>query len=76
MLQDQSLWIILAVLACQEYELKLAQPFLFGLSCILYQVEPYMETIGYERPLLILDQGGIVSLQYGLIAYFSYYKLV
>jgi hypothetical protein len=60
----------------QEYELELAQPFLFGLSGILYQVEPYMETIGYESSFLFLDQGVIVTLEDGLITYFSYEKLV
>jgi hypothetical protein len=74
MLQDQALWIMLAESACLEPELKLAQPFLFGLSCVFNQVETYMETIGNERPLLVLDQGGVVALQDGLIAYFSYYK--
>ena len=60
----------------RESELRLAQPFLFGLSGILYQVEPYMETIGYESPFLVLDQGGVVALQDGLVAYLSHYKLV
>jgi hypothetical protein len=44
----------------RESELELAQTFLFGLSDILYQVEPYMETIGYERLFHFLDQGVIV----------------
>jgi hypothetical protein len=61
---------------CLEPELELAQPFLFGLSCIFNQVETYMETIGNERSLLVLDQGGIVALQNGLIAYFTHYKSV
>jgi hypothetical protein len=76
MLQDQALWIVLAKSARQEAKLNLAQPFVFGLSGILYQVENYMETIGYEHLLLVLYQGGIVSLQYGFIAYVSYYKSV
>jgi hypothetical protein len=62
--------------ACLEYELELAQSFLFGLSGILYQVETYVETIGYECMLLVLDQGGVIALQDGLITYLSYYKLV
>jgi hypothetical protein len=40
---------MLAESACREPKFKLAQPFLFGLSSILYQIEPYMETVGYER---------------------------
>jgi hypothetical protein len=60
----------------REFELELDQPFLFGLSSILYQVEPYMETIGYESSFLFLEQGVIVTLQDGLITYFSYDKLV
>jgi hypothetical protein len=67
---------MLAKLTCLELELKLAQPFLFGLSCVFNQVETYMESIRDERSLLVLDQGGIVALQYGLIAYLSYYKSV
>jgi hypothetical protein len=35
-----------------------------------------METIRNEHSLLLLDQGGIVALQDGLIAYLSYYKIV
>jgi hypothetical protein len=58
--------------ACRESEFELAQPFLFGLIGILYQIEPYMETVGCEIPFLIFDQGGIVALQDGLITYFSY----
>jgi hypothetical protein len=76
MLQDQTLWIVLVESAHLESELELAQPFFFGLSSILYQVEPYMENIGYERTLLVLHQGGVVALQDGLIAYLSCYKLV
>jgi hypothetical protein len=72
MLQDQALWIVLAKLTRQESELELAQPFLFGLSDILYQVEPYMKTIVYECPFIVHDQGGIVSLQDGLISYLSH----
>jgi hypothetical protein len=72
MLQEQALWVMLLELAYLESELDLAQPFLFNLSCIFYQVEPYMETIGYECSLLVLDQGGIVALQNGLIVYLSY----
>jgi hypothetical protein len=75
-LQDQDLWIILLESTCLEPELDLAQPFLFFSSCIFNQVETYIETIGNEHPLLVLDQGGIVSLYDGLIAYLSYYKLV
>jgi hypothetical protein len=58
--------------ACREFEFELAQPLLFGLSGILYQIEPYMETVGYEIPFLVFDHGGIVALQDGLITYFSY----
>jgi hypothetical protein len=61
MLQDQALWIILAKSARWEPELELDHPFLFGLRDILYQVEPYMETIGYEHMFLVLDQGGVVA---------------
>jgi hypothetical protein len=76
MLQDQDLWIILAKSSHQESKFDLAHPFLFGLSDVLYQVEPYMKTIGYESPFLFLDQGGVVALKDGLITYFSYYQLV
>jgi hypothetical protein len=55
MLQDQALWIMLAESSCLEPKIKLAQPLLFGLSCIFIQVETYMETIGNEGLLLILD---------------------
>jgi hypothetical protein len=71
MLQYQDLWIMLAESACLEPELELAQPFLFVLSCIFNQVETYMETIGNEHLLLVLEYGGVVALQDGLIAYFS-----
>jgi len=74
MLQDQALWIMHVELACLESELNLAQPFVFGLSGILYQVENYMETIVYECSFVFLHQGGIVSLQDCLISYLSYYK--
>jgi hypothetical protein len=57
-----------------ESELQLAQPFLFGLSGVFHQVEAYMESIRYKCPLFILDQGGIVALQDGLVAYLSHYK--
>jgi hypothetical protein len=67
---------MLAESTCLEPELELAQPFLLGLSCIFNQVETYMETIRNERLLLVLDQGGVVALQDGLVAYFSYYKPV
>jgi hypothetical protein len=63
---------VLAELTCQELEFELAQPFLFGLSGILYQIEPYMETVGYKGPLLVFDQCGVIALQNGLITYFSY----
>jgi hypothetical protein len=76
MLQGQSLWIVLAESTHWEYEFELAHPFLFGLRDFLYQVEPYMETIGYESMFLVLGQGGIVALQDGLITYFSYYNPV
>jgi hypothetical protein len=76
MLQDHALWIMLAESTCLEPEIDLSQPLLFGLKCVFNQVETYMETIGNECPLLVLDQGGIVALQNGLIAYFSHYKLV
>jgi hypothetical protein len=46
---------------CLEPKIELAQPLLFFLICIFNQVETYMETIGNERPLLVLDQGGIVA---------------
>jgi hypothetical protein len=62
--------------SCMEHELELSQPFLFGLRCIFNQVETYMETIANERPLLVLDQGGVVAFHDGLVAYFSYYKTV
>jgi hypothetical protein len=35
-----------------------------------------METIGYESSFLFLEKGVIVTLQDGLITYFSYEKLV
>ena len=76
MFQDQALWIILVELNYLEPEIKLAHPFLFGLSCIFNQVETYMETIENERPLLVLDQGGVVAFLDGFISYLSYYKLV
>jgi hypothetical protein len=76
MLQGQEFWIVLVESTCLESKLDLAHPFLFGLSNILYQVETYMETIGYEHPLLVLDQGSVIALQDGLIAYLSYYKAV
>jgi hypothetical protein len=31
-----------------------------------------METIGYEISFLVLNQGGVVALEDGLITYFSY----
>jgi hypothetical protein len=76
MLQDQALWIVLAESSRRESTLGLAQPFLFGLRGILYQVETYMETIGYEHRFIFLGQGGIVALQDGLISYLSYDKMV
>jgi hypothetical protein len=72
MLQDQALWIVLAESTCQESEFELAQPFLFGFSDIIYLIEPYMETVGYEGSLLVFDQCGVIAMQYGLITYFSY----
>jgi hypothetical protein len=76
MLQDRALWIMFVESTCLEPELELAQPFLFSLSCVFHQVETYMETIGDECSLLVLDLGGVVALQDGLVAYLSYYKLV
>jgi hypothetical protein len=46
---------MLAESTCLEPELELAQPFLFGLSRVFNQVETYMETIGNEHLLLVLD---------------------
>jgi hypothetical protein len=66
---------MLAKSACQESEFKLAQPLLVGLRGILHQIEPYMETIGYEISFLVFDQFGIVSLQDGMITYFTYEEL-
>jgi hypothetical protein len=40
-------------ISLSEYEFELAQPFLFGLSGILYQIEPYMETIGYGISFIV-----------------------
>ena len=62
MLEDQAFRIVLEESACREPEFKLAQPFLFGLRNILYQIEPYMETVGYEIFFLVFDQCGIVAL--------------
>jgi hypothetical protein len=55
MLEDQAFRVMLAESACQEPKFKLAQPFLFGLSSVFYQIKPHMETVGYESPLLVLD---------------------
>jgi hypothetical protein len=75
MLEDQAFWIMLAESAYREPKFKLAQPFLFGLSSILYQIEPHMETVGYEGPFLVFDQCGIIALQDGLITNFSHDEL-
>jgi hypothetical protein len=55
MLQDQTLWIMLVELDFWEPEFELAQPLLFSLSDILYQIKPYMETIEYESPFLFFE---------------------
>jgi hypothetical protein len=55
MLRNQAFRVVLAESAYRETEFKLAQPFLFGLSSVIYQIKPHMETIGYEISLLILD---------------------
>jgi hypothetical protein len=53
--QDQPLWVVLAESSGSESELQLAQPFLFGLSGVLHQVEAYMESIRYKHLLFILE---------------------
>jgi hypothetical protein len=55
MLEDQAFKVVLAESTYWEPEFKLAQPFLFRLSSILYQIKPHMEIIGYEKMLLVLD---------------------
>jgi hypothetical protein len=72
MLEDQAFRIMLSESTCRKPKFKLAQPLLFGLSNILYQIEPHMETIGYEGPLLFFDQCGVIALQDGLIMNFSH----
>jgi hypothetical protein len=46
----------------QESEFELVQPFLFVMSGNLYQIEPYMETVGYESLFLIFELGWHCSL--------------
>ena len=55
MLEDQVFRVVLAESAYMEPKFKLAHPFLFGLSSFLYQIKPYMENVGYEISLCVLD---------------------
>jgi hypothetical protein len=55
MLGNQAFRVVLVELTFQELEFNLAQPFLFGLISVLYQIKPHMEVIGYEISLLVLD---------------------
>jgi hypothetical protein len=55
MLEDLAFRVMLVEFTCQEHEFKLAQPFLFGLSSVLYQIKLHMETVGYEIPFFFLD---------------------
>jgi hypothetical protein len=54
MLEDHAFRVILAESTGPEPEFKLAQPLLFGLSTVLYQIKPHMQTIGYETRFLSL----------------------
>jgi hypothetical protein len=74
--KTRTLGVMLAESTSLESELQLAQPLLLGLSGVLHQVEAYMESIGYKCPFFILDQGGVVALQDGLVAYLPHYKPV
>jgi hypothetical protein len=55
MLEEHAFRVMLAESSYQEYEFRLAQPFLFVLRGILYQIKPHMENVGYESSLLVLD---------------------
>jgi hypothetical protein len=63
-------------MACGEPILKLTQSLLFLLCSVFYHVKPYMKTIGYEIPLLVLYQRGIIALQNGLVTNFSQNEMV
>ena len=49
--------------------LELIQFLLFRMRNVFDHVKSYVETIGNESSLLVFDQGGIVALQDGMVAY-------
>jgi hypothetical protein len=62
---------MLAKKDCGEPILNLAQSLLFHMCSVFYHVNPYMKTIGYEIPLLVLYERDIVAFQNGLVTNFS-----
>jgi hypothetical protein len=62
---------MLTKMTCGEPIIKLTQALLYHLCNVFYHVKPDMKTIGYESPLLILYQRGIIALQNGLVTNFS-----
>jgi len=76
MWEYQSFWTMRAKKTCGEPILKLTQSLLFRMCSVFYHVKPDMKTIGYEIPLLILYQRGIIALQNVLVTNFSQNEMV
>jgi hypothetical protein len=56
--------------------LEFIEPLLFYMCSVPDHVESYVETIHNEHSLLVFDQGGIVALQDGLVAYLPQNKAI